>query len=348
MDAKIHEIQTQFLVHLESVSSLEEMDRIKSDYLGKKSPLTHLYQTMGTLSPEEKRDKGSRINNLRVFIQDSLEKKREHLLRQQMVTQLQAEHLDLTLPLPVYRYQGRHPITQTMEYLMDVLISMGFDVGEGPEIDHEDYNFTFLNIPEYHPARASHDTFYIQKPWLLRTHTSPVQVHYMRQFKNLLPIHMIAPGRVYRADDDATHSPMFHQIEGLGIDRGIHFGTLKSVIKAFLKQVFDMEKVRFRPSFFPFTEPSTEVDMGCVFCQGKGCKICKHTGWLEVMGAGLVHGAVLKWGGISDKKMRGYAFGLGVERMTMLLFGIPDMRMLFDNDPRIFNQVARVKRFPMV
>jgi len=347
MTVSIDQIENKFLGEISEAATVEALEKIKSAYLGKKGALSELYQEMARLSHEEKPKLGSQLNRLRALIQDKIDYKRDQILESQFIAQSKHELPDLTLPEPKVAYQGRHPITQTMEFLIDILTQMGFDVGDGPEIEDEDFNFTYLNIPDHHPARAEHDTFYIKRPWLLRTHTSPVQIHYMRKYTQT-PIHMIAPGRVYRADDDATHSPMFHQIEGLGIDRGIHFGHLKGIIRSFLKQVFEMDQVRFRPSYFPFTEPSTEIDIGCVFCKGKGCRVCKQSGWLEVMGAGLVHPEVIRYGGYTEKNLSGYAFGMGIERITMLLFKIPDMRMLFDNDPRILGQVGRIRKFPMM
>ncbi len=344
---EIGTIQTSFDTDLKSISSVQDLEGIKSKYLGKTGLIPQLYKQLGRLSPEEKKEIGSKLNDLRHKAQTGLSEALIAFEEKIFLEKSRKNMVDMTLPLPKAAYGGRHPITQTMEYLIELLAQMGFDVGEGPELEHEDFNFTYLNIPEHHPARDDHDTFYIQKPWLLRTHTSPVQIHYMKKYTEL-PIQMIAPGRVYRADDDATHSPMFHQIEGLWVDKGIHFGHLKAMIKAFLQEIFEMDQVRFRPSFFPFTEPSAEVDIGCVFCNGRGCRVCKQTGWLEVMGSGLVHPKVLQYGGVEDPAVSGLAFGLGVERLTMLLFRIPDMRMLFDNDPRVLTKAARHRHFPHI
>lgn len=348
----LEQLREKFLKDIQVVVDSESLKKVQSQYLGRKGIIPDLYSALPQIPPEERKQRGAQINAFRDLVSRTVQDQEQKISEKECLTQPGQPRLDLTLPLPEPEFRGRHPISMTMEYLIDILCDMGFDVGEGTEVEHEDFNFTYLNIPENHPARAMQDTFYVRRPHLLRTHTSPVQIHYMRAYPDL-PIQMIAPGRVYRSDDDATHSPMFHQIEGLWVDEGVHFGHLKGVTTAFLQKVFDSDRVRFRPSYFPFTEPSTEVDIGCVFCStptATSCRVCKGTRWLEVMGAGVVHPQVLEYGGCfkkhRSKQISGFAFGLGIERLAMLLCRIPDMRMLFDNDPRILNQVSRTRVFP--
>jgi phenylalanyl-tRNA synthetase alpha chain len=351
-DSDLIAIREKFLKELQSADSSESIQNLQQAYLGKKGSISSLYQILPRLSKEDRKTQGAQINELRTLVAEKIKEVQSQYASSDLESALKRSAVDFGLPLPQSAFQGRHPITQTIAYLIDILSDMGFDVGEGNEVEHENFNFTYLNIPEFHPARTDSDTFYVSRPYLLRTHTSPVQIHYMRKNPEL-PIQMIAPGRVYRADDDATHSPMFHQIEGLWVDVGIHLGHLKGVMTAFLQKVFDSDRVRFRPSYFPFTEPSTEVDIGCVFCSKKDrtCRVCKGTKWLEIMGAGVVHPKVLAFGKcpkqVKGQRVTGFAFGLGIERVAMLIHKISDMRLLFDNDPRILNQTSRVRALPL-
>ena len=281
---------------------------------------------------------GSRINQAKEAIEAALNSRRDAIQVKKLDTQLAGEALDVTLPGRGLGTGGLHPVTRTLERIESLFRSIGFDVASGPEIETDFYNFTALNIPENHPARAMHDTFYVDDKNLLRTHTSPVQVHYMQN--NRPPFKVIAPGRVYRCDSDVTHTPMFHQVEGLWVDENANFAALKGVLADFMRHFFQRDDlpVRFRPSFFPFTEPSAEVDIGCVICHGSGCRVCSHTGWLEVLGCGMVHPSVLKHVNIDSEKYTGFAFGMGVERLAMLRYGVSDLRLFFENDLRFLKQ----------
>ena len=281
---------------------------------------------------------GSRINQAKEAIEAALNSRRDAIQIKKLDTQLAGEALDVTLPGRGLGTGGLHPVTRTLERIESLFRSIGFDVASGPEIETDFYNFTALNIPENHPARAMHDTFYVDDKNLLRTHTSPVQVHYMQN--NRPPFKVIAPGRVYRCDSDVTHTPMFHQVEGLWVDEDANFAALKGVLADFMRHFFERDDlpVRFRPSFFPFTEPSAEVDIGCVICHGSGCRVCSHTGWLEVLGCGMVHPSVLKHVNIDSEKYTGFAFGMGVERLAMLRYGVSDLRLFFENDLRFLKQ----------
>jgi phenylalanyl-tRNA synthetase alpha chain len=281
---------------------------------------------------------GSRINQAKEAIEAALNNRRDAIQIKKLDAQLAGEALDVTLPGRGLGTGGLHPVTRTLERIESLFRSIGFDVASGPEIETDFYNFTALNIPENHPARAMHDTFYVDDKHLLRTHTSPVQVHYMQN--NRPPFKVIAPGRVYRCDSDVTHTPMFHQVEGLWVDEDANFAALKGVLADFMRHFFERDDlpVRFRPSFFPFTEPSAEVDIGCVICHGSGCRVCSHTGWLEVLGCGMVHPSVLKHVNIDSEKYTGFAFGMGVERLAMLRYGVSDLRLFFENDLRFLKQ----------
>jgi phenylalanyl-tRNA synthetase alpha chain len=281
---------------------------------------------------------GSRINQAKEAIEAALNSRRDAIQIKKLDAQLAGEALDVTLPGRGLGTGGLHPVTRTLERIESLFRSIGFDVASGPEIETDFYNFTALNIPENHPARAMHDTFYVDDKHLLRTHTSPVQVHYMQN--NRPPFKVIAQGRVYRCDSDVTHTPMFHQVEGLWVDENANFAALKGVLADFMRHFFERDDlpVRFRPSFFPFTEPSAEVDIGCVICHGSGCRVCSHTGWLEVLGCGMVHPSVLKHVNIDSEKYTGFAFGMGVERLAMLRYGVSDLRLFFENDLRFLKQ----------
>lgn len=317
--------------------SLQSLDQVRVDYLGKKGKLTDLLKGLGQLSAEERPAAGARINQVKEVVQAAINARKELLESAAVESALAAERVDVTLPGRGQNTAGLHPVTRTIERIEDFFAHLGFSVVEGPEIEGDWHNFEALNIPEHHPARAMHDTFYIDPTTVLRTHTSPVQIRVMQSEKP--PIRVICPGRVYRCDSDLTHTPMFHQVEGLLVDDKVSFAELKGIITEFLKVFFERDlAVRFRPSYFPFTEPSAEVDIQCVICGGCGCRVCKQTGWLEVMGCGMVHPKVLGNVGIDAEQFSGFAFGLGVERMAMLRYGVNDLRLFFENDLRFLGQ----------
>ncbi len=322
----------------DGIDDAAELEQAKARYLGKSGTLTELLKGLGKLSPEERPAMGSRINQAKVALEAALNHRRDAIQAKKLGTQLAGEALDVTLPGRGLGTGGLHPVTRTLERIELLFRSIGFAVASGPEIETDFYNFTALNIPENHPARAMHDTFYVDDKHLLRTHTSPVQVHYMQS--NRPPFKVIAPGRVYRCDSDVTHTPMFHQVEGLWVDENANFAALKGVLADFMQHFFERDDlpVRFRPSFFPFTEPSAEMDIGCVMCHGSGCRVCSHTGWLEVLGCGMVHPNVLQHVNIDSEKYTGFAFGMGVERLAMLRYGVNDLRLFFENDLRFLKQ----------
>lgn len=319
-------------------NDLATLEKVRIDYLGKKGYITEQLKNLKTLSPDERREFGLVINRAKDHIQNLLSQRKSDLEQSSLNQQLAQERVDVTLPGRGVEIGGIHPITLTMQRICGLFADLGFWIEEGPEVETEYYNFEALNIPAHHPARAMHDTFYFSDGTLLRTHTSPVQIRAME--KHPPPLKLIAPGRVYRYESDVTHTPMFHQIEGLLIDEHITFADLKGTLAAFLAAFFEVDNVatRFRPSYFPFTEPSAEVDIACVMCHGKGCRICKQSGWLEILGCGMVHPHVLQYGKIDPEKYTGFAFGLGVERMAMLRYGVDDTRLFFENDLRILKQ----------
>jgi len=320
--------------HTDDVNALEQL---RVHYLGKKGELTQVMKTLGNLSAEERPQAGALINAAKDKVQDALNGRKETLEQAALSAKLAAEKIDVTLSGRGQTSGGLHPVTRTLERVEQFFTRIGYGIAEGPEVENDYHNFEALNIPGHHPARAMHDTFYFNANMLLRTHTSPVQVRTMESQQP--PIRIVCPGRVYRCDSDITHSPMFHQVEGLLVDEGISFADLKGTIEEFLRVFFEKPLgVRFRPSFFPFTEPSAEVDMQCVMCSGKGCRVCKQTGWLEVMGCGMVHPNVLRMSGIDPEKYSGFAFGMGVERLAMLRYGVNDLRLFFDNDLRFLAQ----------
>ncbi|OIQ61199.1 phenylalanine--tRNA ligase alpha subunit [Moorella thermoacetica] len=335
----IAKIREEALARVAAATSSEELEALRVLYLGKKGELTRVLRGMGKLPPEERPRVGQMANKVREELEGALKEHRENLSRREQAERLRAEALDVTLPgRPVTR-GNRHPLYQVLNEIKAVFIGLGFDVAEGPEVESDYYNFEALNLLKEHPARDMQDSFYLTEDVLLRTHTSPVQVRVMEARRPRLPIRIVAPGKVYRRDDDATHSPMFHQVEGLLVDRRVTFGDLKGTLMAFLKQMFgDQVQVRFRPSYFPFTEPSAEVDMSCVMCGGNGCRVCSHTGWLEILGCGMVHPKVLSMSGYDPEEVSGFAFGLGVERVAMLKYGIDDLRLFYENDLRFLRQ----------
>jgi len=321
-----------------AASSPAELEQLRVDYLGKKGQLTGILKNLGTLSPEDRPKAGALINEVKQELTSLLNARKDDLEQQALAEKLAAERVDVTLPGRRVDAGGLHPITRTIQRVEDFFAGMGFDVVEGPEIEDDYHNFEALNIPEHHPARAMHDTFYIDDTHVLRTHTSGVQVRTMETREP--PLRIVCPGRVYRCDSDLTHSPMFHQVEGLLIDEHSSFGDLKGLLEQFLHAFFERSDldVRFRPSYFPFTEPSAEVDIQCVKCGGAGCRVCSHTGWLEVLGCGMVNPRVFEMTGIDTERFTGFAFGLGVERLAMLRYGIGDLRLNFDNDLRFLRQ----------
>jgi len=313
------------------------LEQLRVDYLGKKGQITALLKGLGKLSAEDRPAAGARINVVKQELQELIGARKSSLESVAIEARLAAEAIDVSLPGRGQSTGGIHPVTRTIERMEDFFAAIGFEVVEGPEIEDDYHNFEALNIPAHHPARAMHDTFYVDETTVLRTHTSPVQVRVMENQQP--PLRIICPGRVYRCDSDLTHTPMFHQVEGLLIDESSSFADLKGVVEEFLRVFFEKElAVRFRPSYFPFTEPSAEVDIQCVGCGGAGCRICSHTGWLEVMGCGMVHPKVLQNCNIDGEKYSGFAFGMGVERLAMLRYGVSDLRLFFDNDLRFLEQ----------
>ncbi|ABI56118.1 phenylalanine--tRNA ligase subunit alpha [Alkalilimnicola ehrlichii MLHE-1] len=313
------------------------LDAVRVAYLGKKGRLTEALKGLGKLPAEERPQAGQAINAAKKQLQTRLEARKAILEARAMEQALEAERLDVTLPGRGQHPGGLHPVTRTLERIEQLFAAAGFQVAEGPEVEDDYHNFEALNIPEHHPARAMHDTFYFDAHHLLRTHTSPVQVRVME--KEGAPLRVIAPGRVYRCDSDLTHTPMFHQVEGLLVDEGVGFADLKGVLYDFLQAFFERDlEVRFRPSYFPFTEPSAEVDVQCVNCGGTGCRVCGGTGWLEVLGCGVVHPRVFEHSHIDPEHWTGYAFGMGVERLAMLRYGVNDLRLFFENDLRFLAQ----------
>ncbi|MFZ5626564.1 MAG: phenylalanine--tRNA ligase subunit alpha [Bacillota bacterium] len=339
MRQQLEQMEQTALQEISGVSDLNALNEIRVKYLGKKGELTQILRGMGTLSPEQRPVIGQLANTVRERLESALERKTAELKEKAKQERLAREKIDVTLPgRPVLRGH-KHPLTQVLEEIQEIFVGMGFAVAEGPEVEYDYYNFEALNIPRDHPARDMQDSFYVTSEILLRTHTSPVQVRTMEAMRPQVPVKIIAPGKVYRRDDDATHSPMFHQVEGLVIDRDISFAHLKGTLLLFARQMFGPEReIRLRPSFFPFTEPSAEVDISCMMCGGAGCRVCKGTGWLEILGAGMVHPNVLAMSGYNPEEVTGFAFGMGVERIAMLKYGIDDLRLLFDNDLRFLQQ----------
>ncbi len=320
-------------------TDLQALDQVRVHYLGKKGLLTESLKSLGQLPPEERPAAGQAVNDAKVRLQNLISERYSTLVNKQLSENLAAEAIDVTLSGRGQRTGNQHPITRTRERIETFFSQMGFDIKDGPEIEDEYHNFEALNIPAHHPSRAMHDTFYCENGLLLRTHTSPVQIHVMESTSP--PIKIITPGRVYRCDSDATHTPMFHQVEGLVIDEKVSFAELKGLLQDFMRFFFERElSMRFRPSYFPFTEPSAEVDIACVICsaQSENCKVCKNTGWLEVLGCGMVHPSVLEKAGIDSEKYSGFAFGAGIDRLTMLRYGIDDLRLMFENDVRFLSQ----------
>jgi phenylalanyl-tRNA synthetase alpha chain len=337
--AKLSRLKEEAQTKILSADNINALQELRIFFLGKKGELTSVLRGMGALSAEERPLVGKEVNEVRDFIEQQLEEKTQTLKKILRAEKLLVEKIDVTLP-GKNKYLGkRHPLYQVMDEIKNIFIRMGYSIAEGPEIELDYYNFEALNLPPNHPARDMQDSFYITPDVLLRTHTSPVQARFYEKTSPALPVKIIAPGKVYRCDDDATHSPMFHQVEGFLIDQHVTLADLKGTLLTFAKEMFgDAREIRLRPSFFPFTEPSAEVDISCFVCDGKGCRLCKGTGWIEILGAGMVHPRVLEMGGYDPAKVSGFAFGMGVERVTMLKYGIDDLRLFFENDIRFLSQ----------
>ncbi len=323
-----------------AANDMAVLEQIRLHWLGKKGILTQAMQQLGQLTPEARREAGQRLNERKSEVQALLQARKVTLESAAIQARLQQERLDVTLPGRRVALGGSHPVRQTLEWVEQYFSGLGFEISDGPEIEDDYHNFAALNIPEDHPARAMHDTFYFDQNRVLRTHTSPVQIHYLETHRP--PLRMIATGRVYRRDSDITHTPMFHQVEGLLLDDESSFADLRGLLEDFLQNFFAKPDlpVRFRPSYFPFTEPSAEVDVGCVICGGNGCRVCKQTGWLEVLGCGMVHPAVLTGAEVDNEVFSGFAFGMGIERLTMLRYGVNDLRLFFENDLRFLKQFS--------
>jgi phenylalanyl-tRNA synthetase alpha chain len=337
---ELDKLLQQAACSISEAADMAALDAVRVGYLGKKGELTALLKNLGQLPASDRPAAGQAINQAKNQVQGLIEARKSTLADAAIASRLQTEKVDISLPGRGRGAGGLHPVTLTMNRIDRMFGKLGFDVAEGPEVEDDFHNFEALNIPEQHPARAMHDTFYFDDGMLLRTHTSPVQIRVME--KQEPPLRVIAPGRVYRCDSDLTHTPMFHQVEGLLIDVDVSFSVLKGTLEEFLKMFFEQDdlKTRFRPSYFPFTEPSMEVDISCVMCAGKGCRVCSHTGWLEVLGCGMVHPELFRHTGVDSEKYTGYAFGMGVERLAMLRYGVNDLRLFFDNDLRFLQQFS--------
>jgi len=339
MKDRLQKLGEQARGEMAGAKSLDELNEIRVRFLGKKGELTRILRGMGGLSAEERPQVGQVANEVRAAIEEELSTRTAALKELVKEQKLRSEGIDVTLPGTPRERGGIHPLNAVLEEIQDIFLGLGYSIAEGPEIETDYYNFEALNLPKDHPARDMQDTFFISGEILLRTQNSPVQVRTMEKTAPALPVKIIAPGKVYRRDDDATHSPMFNQVEGLAVDRRITFSDLKGTLSLFAREMFgEKTKTRFRPSYFPFTEPSAEVDVSCVMCGGKGCRVCSHTGWLEILGSGMVHPRVLEVSGYNSEEVTGFAFGMGIDRIAMLKYGIDDMRLLFENDLSFLRQ----------
>lgn len=338
MKDKLSKIKQAASLELEAAANLETLENIRIKYLGKKGELTAVLKGMGALSAEERPQIGALANEIRTYIEQELDNKKSQISKELTRQRLEKEVIDVTMPGKKQPTGSLHPLTKVLDDIKDIAVGMGFEIAEGPEVELDYYNFEALNIPKNHPARDTQDTFYVSDNVVLRTQTSPMQIRVMENKKP--PIRIIAPGRVYRSDAvDATHSPVFHQIEGLVVDKGITMADLKGTLEAFIKSLYGQNsKIRFRPHHFPFTEPSAEVDIACFVCGGEGCRVCKGEGWIEILGCGMVHPKVLKTCGIDPEVYSGFAFGFGLERITMGRYDIDDLRLFFENDVRFLKQ----------
>lgn len=327
------------LADFSQTDGIESLNNFRVKYLGKKGSLTAILRGLGALSAEERPQIGQIVNEIRAELEEMISTRAAELKAAELNNRLASERVDITLPGRSHQLGHKHPLTLTLHRIKAIFMQMGFTIADGPEVESDYYNFEALNLPQDHPARDMQDSFYITEDVLLRTHTSPVQIRTLQSVDANQPVRIIAPGKVYRRDYDATHSPMFHQVEGLVVDKGIRFSDLKGTLQLFAREIFGSDvNIRLRPSFFPFTEPSAEVDVSCVMCKGNGCRVCKGTGWLEILGSGMVHPRVLEMSGFDPAKVSGFAFGMGVERIAMLVYGIDDLRLFFDNDSRFLRQ----------
>ncbi|WP_091499908.1 phenylalanine--tRNA ligase subunit alpha [Amphibacillus marinus] len=344
MKEKLQALRAEALTQVEQAETLNDLQQVRVSYLGKKGPITEVLRGMGQLSAEERPVLGELANKVRGEIAEELDRKKQALETAALNEQLKTETIDVTLPGRPVQVGGSHLLSDIVTEIEDLFIGMGFEVREGPEVETDYYNFEALNLPKGHPARDMQDSFYITEDLLLRTHTSPVQARTMGEYKGNKPVKMICPGKVYRRDtDDATHSHQFTQIEGLYVDKNVRMSDLKGVLNQFAKQFFGEEReIRLRPSFFPFTEPSVEMDISCKVCQGKGCSVCKQTGWIEILGGGMVHPSVLEMAGYDPNIYSGFAFGMGPERIAMLKYGVDDIRHFYTNDIRFLQQYHQV------
>jgi len=338
---KLAQLREEALSAIRAACSMDDLDRVRIQYLGRKGFLTSLLRGVGALSMDLRPEVGKQANLLKAELDDQLQRRMEEIKAQDREQMERERKIDITLPGRPLTLGSVHPLTAVFQEIIEIFSHLGFEIAEGPEVELDYYNFEALNIPKDHPARDMQDTFYISDDLLLRTHTSPVQIRVME--KHQPPLRIIAPGRVYRRDDDISHTPMFHQVEGFLVDEGVSFADLKGVLEVFAQQAFDQEtKVRFRPSFFPFTEPSAEVDIACIICKGSGCRLCSQTGWLEILGSGMIHPALLERVGYDPERWSGFAFGMGVERIAMLKYGIDDIRLFFENDLRFLQQLQGI------
>ncbi|WP_144939951.1 phenylalanine--tRNA ligase subunit alpha [Paenibacillus sp. 32O-W] len=344
MKERLEALKQEALLQLEQADGSQQLNELRVKYLGKKGPLTEILRGMGSLSAEERPIIGQVANEVRTAIEQVIEQKQEQFRKEETDKRLRQETIDITLPGRKQQAGAVHPLSKVIEEIEDIFLGMGYTVEEGPEVETDYYNFEALNFPKNHPARDMQDSFYVTDEILMRTHTSPVQVRTMERMKGDVPVKIICPGKVYRHDDDdATHSHVFTQIEGLVIDRHIRMSDLKGTLLQFVQEMFGKDtKIRLRPSFFPFTEPSAEVDVSCMMCRGEGCRTCKQTGWLEILGSGMVHPRVLEMAGYDPREYSGFAFGMGVERIAMLKYGIDDIRHFYTNDLRFLQQFVRV------
>ena len=339
MRDKLLQIREKGSAELDKAGNLDELNTLRIKYLGKKGLLTQVLRGMASLEVTERPVIGQLANKIRDDLEQFINKKSEELQQKMLQQKIEQELIDVTLPGKSLIIGNKHPLTLILEEIKAIFTGMGFAIAEGPEVELDYFNFEALNLPKDHPARDMQDSFYITDEILLRTHTSPVQARVMQAVAPELPVKIIAPGKVFRRDDDATHSPMFHQVEGLLVDKKVSFADLKGTLLSFAKQMFGTERqIRLRPSYFPFTEPSAEVDISCFNCVGEGCRVCKNTGWLEILGSGMVHPKVLQMSGYDPERVTGFAFGMGVERIAMLKYGIDDLRLLYENDIRFIKQ----------
>lgn len=342
MKEQIENLKNQALEEIAKSESSKELNDLRVKYLGKKGELTSILRGMGELSPEERPKMGALVNSAKQEVENEIQEKEKELAKKELQERLEKEEIDITLPSQKIRRGSKHPLNRVIEEVEDLFVSMGYDVVSGPELETDEYCFERLNLPKGHPARDMQDSFYITPEYLLRTQTSAVQARTMMANEEKTPIRVIVPGKTFRREDDATHSHQFNQVEGLVIDKNISLADLKGTLEVFMKKMLGQNtELRFRPSYFPFTEPSYEVDVTCFKCGGKGCNLCKQTGWIELLGSGIVHPNVLKMNGYDPEEYSGFAFGVGLDRLAMFKYGITDIRLLYQNDVRFLKQFDR-------